>query len=508
MGGALKFVGNGLRHTTSAFRRTLAAPFRLAEGISSIAVHAPNTALNFGTWVFNRGKHLSNKLFGTKFTPTKYDKLSPTEYNKYGEVGKDIKATEYSKQPGSEFWYGTSSLSAPPSTMRRAGRFIGDLAMGVPNVFRRAGDFIAGKPEVRFSSGWKPWFVDNLKDWASAGLTGITASTLANYIAPESGYYWKYKHDDGETWLRADPNSLYPRLRMEPRLDESGENPELKYTLKYRNPDGELVAANPWAVRLANTLRIIPKATNTMAVPAIARYAIPKLFSPEKGERRFGTAGENNEFKDLYKHVKFPEEVSSHDTPFASYLTRSAELTRLYADNIKNRMSELYRTKSPTELREMLSGDKAALADYLMAGVKEPDYGFGPTEAFTGLTYGATRDGIRKQLIEKLEKGLSDPNIARGAAYVSTAGRMPGIGGQVDEVVNDAITAMMSNTDREILNSYIKVFKKDDNAFANFISNALGLNASDILDSVDTGIRDGNKRIITRMIKDINKRQN
>ena len=238
---------------------------------SFLVVCFPSCFLNAGTGLLNAGKHVSNKLLGTKFKPSKYDRLKPTEYNRFGEVGKDIIATEYSKEPGSEFWYGTSSLSAPPSVMRRAGRFIGDLAMSVPNTFRRVGDFVAGKPEVRFSSGWKPWSKDLLKDWASAGLTGITANTLANYIAPESGYYWKYKHNEGETWLKADPWSLYPRLRMVSRLDESGEKPELKYKLEYRSPNGELVAANPWAVRLANALRIIPKAGSTMIVPHYAK---------------------------------------------------------------------------------------------------------------------------------------------------------------------------------------------------------------------------------------------
>lgn len=506
MGRTLKSVGSGFGGALSSMiRRTLAAPFRAAEGATTLAVSLPDFAankvvrplVNTPSAVWNASRWLSNKLFNTNIKPAKY----VGEFNAF-------KPELYSDGKGAT-WLGTSEVKGPIPWWRKLGRLGGNIALSIPNAFRQAGDIVAGKSAPRLmTDGWRAVGKDTLKNWASAGLTGITAGTAANYIAPENGLYWKYRHNEGETYLKADPASLIPRIRMESdvRTDKDGK-PVLDYSAGYRLPEGELVKANPWATALANTLRVFPTFGKAMITPNLASTYIPRYLSPEDGKRRFGYESDNKEFAELNKLTQLPEEASRHNSPVATYITRSAELARIYADNIKRRMSDLYATKSPSELRDMISGDKAALADYLLQGVEEPKYE-GVSEALTDYVYEKSREGIRNKLIKKLNENLNNPNIGRGAFAVRAAGNLPLIGSQVDEAVHDAIHVLMSDLDRDLNKSYIKEFKKDDNFKMNFISNLLGWNASDILDAADTGIRDGNRRLNLRLIDELNERQN
>lgn len=392
------------------------------------------------------------------------------KFNKYGEIGVDAKATTHAADnPNDLWWYGVKKDKSGADVAELGG--FSNRMLEWANSLKGLNHAIRGKsssPSMsRTGSIWSS-VKSGLKD-AGAGLVMAPALDMtADSIAPASGYYLNMPYTDPSTGeqktikVHADYNTINPQ-------DYYYEDPETKKIVKSTAMvRGQLEKANPIATFASNVLR-------TVNAPA-------KYFSGNLGKTLVAPF--------------FPSGQGAYDTNnnVVSLMTPSAETAKLYAENARSKMHELYSTKTPSQIRALMQ-DKAALANYLTDGVKLPTRARGVFGAASRLADRQTADIVKQTILESLEKNLPD-NIGMYLSAANVAGDLPGIGNSVNDMVHRAMDNAIGNIDEKIYGAYMNKLSP----YSRFI----GLTGYDLDNFANTGINNGRKLIEARYNK-INK---
>lgn len=419
--------------------RVLSGPTRLAEGLSTAG----------------RGSYLG-------------------KFNKYGEIGVDTKATDYAKaNPNDFWWYDIKKNDKGEDIMKPS--WVQSKLLGLSNGLRGFNHAFRGKspmPKDSINKNYglfsktKDFLVDSAKDTTAAITTFGLLDTAADAIAPASGYYINMPYTDPTTGeqktikLHADSSTINPYVKV--KDPETGEEVDVKSKI-----DGRLERANPYATMFSNFLRLgsskLFKFTN--------RGVVTELLPA------FTSAGQNG-----------LETNSPLSTAISSVVAPSAETAKLYAENVKDKMHELYSTKTPSQIRALMS-DKAALTNYLTEGVKLPKRA--PVlGVISGWADRYTADKFKSELRNILDKNLPD-NMGTYLSAAQVAGGIPGIGDYVNEEVRKAMDAAIGDIDKKIGDTYMSTL---NNPWIRFT----GLSGRDMANYINLGLINGDSRVQAR----------
>lgn len=419
--------------------RVLSGPTRLAEGLSTMG----------------RGSYLG-------------------KFNEYGEIGVNPKATEYAKaNPNDFWWYDIKKNDKGEDIMKPS--WSQKKLLGLSNGLRGFNHAFRGKSSLpkdlldKNYSGFskaKDFLVDTTKDAIAAGTTFGLLDTTADAIAPASGYYINMPYTDPTTGekktikLHADSSTINPYVKAED--PETGEEVNIKAKI-----NGQLERANPYATMFSNFLRL-----GSSGLFKFTNRGFITEFLPA-----FTSAGQN----DL-------ETNSALSTAISSVVAPSAETAKLYAENAKDKMHELYRTKTPSQIRDLMS-DKAALTNYLTEGVKLPKRA--PVlGVISGWADRYTADKFKSELRNILDKNLPD-NMGTYLSAAQVAGGIPGIGDYVNDEVRKAMDDAIGDIDKKIGDTYMSTLN-------NPWIRATGLSGRDMVNYINLGLINGGSRVQAR----------
>lgn len=391
------------------------------------------------------------------------------KFNKYGEIGVNPEATKYAKANPNDFWWYDIKKNDKGEDVLKPTWFQGKL-LGLANGLRGFNHAFRGKSPLPKDAIYKNyggltkfkdnWIVDLGKDAIASGVTFNALDAAADAIAPASGYYINVPYTDPETGekktikLHADSSTINPYVRVEDPV--TGEDVDIKAKI-----NGQLERANPYATMLSNALRMgSSKFFQYTNKGALADF-IPVFTSA--GQNRLDTN-------------------SAASTAISSFLSPSVETAKLYAENAKDKMHELYTTKTPSQIRDLMS-NKTALTNYLTEGVKLPKRHpvFG---VVSGWADRITADKFKSELRNTLDKNLPD-NMGTYLSAAQVAGGIPGIGDYVNDEVRKAMDEAIGNIDEKIGNTYVHQLNRP-------WIRATGMSGRDLANYINIGLMNGN----------------